>query len=1189
MATWPDITLVNSRDRARLANVKNSLQTVPKTPLGGGPPDAVDRPWTTADLIDVIAAHPANNPKRVSSVVADPSSDSPIISDVIRAGFEVLGAVPDLLYAGDAPFDGEALLEIAFGLDTASVLARTALLGQKFVADPPTPQPPGLPTEMLPLDVGHVATMELLQALQNFALAASQSNVSGYNQWATRATVNARGINGVDPFVVCPGDTLRILGRFPAAQPANTTVRLPTSAGCADAEVVDWSSKTIVVTVPPNVAPGAVGFLVTDGPPPPVDTVAASQAAQQVADILGDVGLLGGTGGAAASLIWQRVANTPPLTGLPCPAMLPRRKGDGRPANAIHGGPPVITTFTAAGDLRATLHPGDAVTIAWDVAGVDEVTLTAVNLPWQADDPPHELPAIPGPAKPIDSMTTGPLDESAFYDWRGAYRLDATNACGSVSGTVVVEMFEHAPLFGLADVHVHFTAHLASGGYAIFGTPHPADPMTTGDDAIRECLPTCDHGPRNHGAGGVLPSLDGGGSGHLVGGAWGADLAFDGWPRHNTLAHQETFIDWIKRAHDGGLRLVVCHANNSELLATRVLLRPGPAYPTPDSAAIDLQLDAMTAMATFVAAQTPAAELPWFVIVKTPQEARTAVSNGQLAMVLGVEVDSLGGWHTPDELDQQAIAENKTVDELVSTMVQDLFDKGVRHLFPVHGTNNAFGGPALFQTIYDPANVLATGLNFDVEPAPADLGVAWRLDDAADATDGIVLAAAYGISPTNLAATRAAYRLRWGPPTIDGVPNTSGHINKQGATAHMNVLLRQLMMRGMVIDIDHMGHKTTGAVLNEAELRHYPVVSGHAQFRELKPGYAAAKAGTPWDLANDDFGTRNPLWLSAEIDKSPETLLRIRALGGLVAPILIQNQSGQCSHGQGSVASNNPGSSRSLAQAIQYASFFLRGRGVATGSDVNGAAPLTSPRFGPNGSFYLPDDADFAKAHGRTRRDDVLAQRDGVLYASALREYRNARFPDSDPQMITAPFDGEERDAWEALAVVATGTRPDQMDHPATRLLATRSFIEDLAWGFRSAARTDLPDATNATQITGHLLRHPTARAQANDPPETAGLVLKLGTVVTHWDAMTAGTVQTRPRGIWGRSIPLYQGELLTRSQLGRRDYDINIDGMAHYGLLPDLLQDLSNVGADTDMLYRSAEDYIRVWERSLARSTQIP
>ena len=59
-----------------------------------------------------------------------------------------------------------------------------------------------------------------------------------------------------------------------------------------------------------------------------------------------------------------------------------------------------------------------------------------------------------------------------------------------------------------------------------------------------------------------------------------------------------------------------------------------------------------------------------------------------------------------------------------------------------------------------------------------------------------------------------------------------------------------------------------------------------------------------------------------------------------------------------------------------------------------------------------------------------------------------------------------------------------------------------------------------------------------------------------------------------------------------RRDWDINIDGMAHYGLLPDLLQDLRNVGlteVDLAPLYRSAEDYIQMWEKCDRHKAEEP
>jgi hypothetical protein len=57
----------------------------------------------------------------------------------------------------------------------------------------------------------------------------------------------------------------------------------------------------------------------------------------------------------------------------------------------------------------------------------------------------------------------------------------------------------------------------------------------------------------------------------------------------------------------------------------------------------------------------------------------------------------------------------------------------------------------------------------------------------------------------------------------------------------------------------------------------------------------------------------------------------------------------------------------------------------------------------------------------------------------------------------------------------------------------------------------------------------------------------------------------------------------LQRCAAGDYDFDFNTDGLAHYGMIPDLLQDLVNVGADESMvnaLFSSAESYLELWER---------
>ena len=62
-------------------------------------------------------------------------------------------------------------------------------------------------------------------------------------------------------------------------------------------------------------------------------------------------------------------------------------------------------------------------------------------------------------------------------------------------------------------------------------------------------------------------------------------------------------------------------------------------------------------------------------------------------------------------------------------------------------------------------------------------------------------------------------------------------------------------------------------------------------------------------------------------------------------------------------------------------------------------------------------------------------------------------------------------------------------------------------------------------------------------------------------------------------------GSVVDRQRTGQRVYDVNVDGFAHYGMVPDWLEDLRIVaGGDgpaivSDMS-RGAEVYLRMWER---------
>ena len=65
-------------------------------------------------------------------------------------------------------------------------------------------------------------------------------------------------------------------------------------------------------------------------------------------------------------------------------------------------------------------------------------------------------------------------------------------------------------------------------------------------------------------------------------------------------------------------------------------------------------------------------------------------------MILGVEVDSLGNWRRLEDLEQLSQGSLDQAHELIAQELDWLFNLGVRQITPVHLTDNAFGGTAIY-------------------------------------------------------------------------------------------------------------------------------------------------------------------------------------------------------------------------------------------------------------------------------------------------------------------------------------------------------------------------------------------------------------------------------------------------------------------------------------------------------------
>jgi hypothetical protein len=82
---------------------------------------------------------------------------------------------------------------------------------------------------------------------------------------------------------------------------------------------------------------------------------------------------------------------------------------------------------------------------------------------------------------------------------------------------------------------------------------------------------------------------------------------------------------------------------------------------------------------------------------------------------------------------------------------------------------------------------------------------------------------------------------------------------------------------------------------------------------------------------------------------------------------------------------------------------------------------------------------------------------------------------------------------------------------------------------------------------------------------------------------------QGDPRGEDARKPVTYPfrglgGVTVHRQVSGKRVYDINVDGVAHYGLYPDWVEDLRKLAGDDIVqdMARGAEAYLLTWERAL-------
>lgn len=386
--------------------------------------------------------------------------------------------------------------------------------------------------------------------------------------------------------------------------------------------------------------------------------------------------------------------------------------------------------------------------------------------------------------------------------------------------------------------------------------------------------------------------------------------SFAYWPHQTSVAHQQMWWEWIKRAYqEGGLRVMVALTVNSELLAEVI----DGDNPKDDKASSDLQIDEIK---SFVGRHSDFMEVAY-----SARDLRRIVSANKLAVIIGVEVDNIGNFHKSN------VVCNETT---VKAEIQRLYDKGVRYTFPIHLVDNKFGGAAVYEDLFNFANKYSTGSLYRIQPAATvDPNIGHRLGAGLDGAGNLGIKAALD-GASGIPFPPAFDLFKCPVPTLGcwdkfkGIAGllapdplyatyartAGGHVNEKGLSSLGIVAMQEMMRLGMIIDIDHMSQKSINDALALAERpeNRYPLNMGHNGIRE--------RGGKEREAQRESVG-------------------RLAALGGVF--------------GVGTADTEAP----IFIEAYNKAWSAMGGKSVAMGTDVNGMEPLPKKSAGLNtADFY---------------------------------------------------------------------------------------------------------------------------------------------------------------------------------------------------------------------------------------------
>jgi hypothetical protein len=349
---------------------------------------------------------------------------------------------------------------------------------------------------------------------------------------------------------------------------------------------------------------------------------------------------------------------------------------------------------------------------------------------------------------------------------------------------------------GVVEGHMHWMTYLYFGGNFHCGAPwHPY--------GIVSALPDCSgiEGPQgvnapfqntlNYGN----PAQPHDTSGYPTLGAWSPD----------NLTYEGTYWRWIERAWLSGLRVMVMGVNENRVLC---LLQTNRTRSCNEMTTMRDAIKSMYRMQDYIDAQAGGPGKGFMRIVRNPFEARRAVNQGKMAVLLEIELS--------EPFDCSNL-ENPTCDRAsVDKQLDEMYKLGVRSSLLVGKFDNPLTGVRFDDgttgVLINGGNKISAGSFFSARTCTGKLHDNEIFAGSPEVSAGVAsLFGAAGLQP----GTAPVY-----PP--------APHCNTRGLTTLGGHVVRRMMDKHMIVNPDHMSQAGVDETLTILETRRYSgVISPH--------------------------------------------------------------------------------------------------------------------------------------------------------------------------------------------------------------------------------------------------------------------------------------------------------------------------------------------------------------------------